>query len=81
MATNKSKQIFSVDHGSSKNMSHAMSTPMFIPPAIHRGVETPKMAPPKGPKAPGSNAQSEAMGRTLEKTRKVQRVYGVPGAK
>jgi hypothetical protein len=79
--TAKSKQIHSIDHGSIANFKTAHSTPMSIPPAIHRGVETPRMAPPKGPASSGTNAQSEAMGRTLEKTRKVQKVYGVPGAK
>lgn len=38
-----------------------------------------KVAPPKGPKAPGSNAQSEQMQKNLTRNKKEINVYGVPG--
>ncbi len=77
MAPFKSKQVFSVDHGSNKGLQSAMSTPSYIPPAVHRPAETPKVAPPK-PKvqSSGVSARNAAYGKAMDKAYSSAKIIG-----
>lgn len=58
------------------------TTPMTVKQKLPTSKPTPTIAPPKPTdRTTGTNAQTEQMAKTLEKTKKVQKTYGVPGAK
>lgn len=56
------------------------TTPAVVNRSIPRGNPVSKVQPLRTQPS-GTNAQTDAMRRTLAKTNKVQQVYGRPGAK
>lgn len=76
---NKSKQIYSVDHGGLKNFVTAHSTPMTIPAHVKNSAPTPKAMP--GPKMTpaGSNRQTEKYGKAMRSAFKNTKTFGMPG--
>lgn len=58
-----------------------VSTPMVVSQVMRPTVRPVSKATPPIKASVGSNAQTDQMARTMQKTSKVQQTYGVPGAK